>query len=93
MQYTDVLLTVGTDEANECIKKRVSSVRTRREGDTIEYRTNSGLLLGKLSTTELPSGEMGSKLQYRTTTTSAPLSHGRTTAKRLRNAVDKYRYG
>ena len=88
LEYTEIVLTLGTAEANERIKERVPSVRARHEGDTIEYRTNAGLLLGRLSEATLPNGETGSKLQYRTTTTSAPLSHGRTTAKKLRAAVE-----
>jgi hypothetical protein len=90
VEYTEIVLTLGTEEANERIKERVPSVRARWEGQTIEYRTNSGLLLGKLSETKLPNGETGSKLRYRTTTTSAPLSHGRTMAKKLRAAVESH---
>lgn len=92
MKYTEVLLTIEASEANKRITERVSSVRARREGGRIEYRTNSGLLLGTLSDTTLPSGEPGSKLRYRTTTISAALSHGRTRAKKLRKAVESYRY-
>jgi hypothetical protein len=90
VKYTDVYLAIETEEANLRITERVPSVRTRRDGDVIEYRTNSGLLLGTLSDAELPSGESGSKLRYRTAITSAPLSHGRTTARKLRDAVEEH---
>jgi len=92
MRYTEILLTLGKDEAHSRIRKRVKAGRVKTTGEEIEYRTNSGLLLGTLSETELPSGETGSKLRYRTSTINSSLSHGRTTAKQLRNAVEKYRY-
>lgn len=91
MRYDEILLTIEKEEARKRITERVSGFRTNTTEDRIEYRTNAGYLLAILSDAELPSGETGSKLRYRTVIIGSPHIHARAMAQQIRRAVADYK--
>lgn len=88
--YESITLTINKEEARQQITDRLSNIRVKVKGETIEFRSNTGVLLAVLSDTSLRSGEQGSTLRYRTTMISPALSHARSQAQMIRRAVDQY---
>lgn len=89
MKYEEILLTVEKEEAQNRISEQVSDVRVKTADGRTEYRTNADILLASLSETELPSGEPGSKLRYRTAVVDSQLSHVRKLTWRITQAVEE----
>lgn len=61
-----VHLSVDKETAYRDIIDRVDTIRVTREGSNIRISSPTGLVLATLSDYELPDGEIGTKLKYRT---------------------------
>lgn len=85
-----IVLTLDKETARSHILDRVKNVRTTRGDSRITIRSNSGVVLAYLSDYELPDGEQGAKLEYRSGASLFMASYG-STARRIRNAVSRYR--
>lgn len=89
MRYKEIRLAVEKEEAEKLIAERTSNVRVDTTEGRIEYRTNADILLASLSEIELPSGDPGSKLRYRTAFVDNQLWHANRQAWSIKQAVEK----
>lgn len=88
--YETTTLSISKEEARQLIADRLQDLSVTVAGETIEFRSNAGVLLAVLSDTSLPAGERGAILRYRTTLISPSFSHARSQAQIIRRTVDQY---
>ena len=92
MNYSTMTLTVTQEEARDMIAERVLAVKIRESNGHYEFRSPVGIHLAELSGVNLPNGEQGSRLKYRTAMISPIAAPARSKAQQIKDVVAKYRY-
>jgi hypothetical protein len=86
MRYETVELDAPVETVREHIASIVSGIRTKAEGSTIDYYTESGVHVGTVS----PVGggdQQRSRLRYRSAFVRPHLAHARRKASEIRDAA------
>jgi hypothetical protein len=90
MKYETIYLDIELTEAKKRISEQNLNLRARTTETGVGYYSNAGLHLATLS--PAPSSAPGvTQLRYRTVIVGSHHIHARTTAKRIRDALEDYR--
>jgi len=89
MRYETIHLSIGVDKAQGLISERNLNLRAKSTQTGVKYYSNAGLHLATLSQASQSPG--ASQLRYRTAIIGSHHVHARTTAKRIRDALDEHR--
>lgn len=92
MNYRSIELTIDKRAAQKTITKRVPGLIVRESASRIEFSTPAGFHLATLTDVELPTGQRGTRLKYRTAILSAWAAHARRKARKIRDAVSHHQY-